>query len=108
MCALHVRTAGLGGAALGSDEEEIVYLAYVVIDVLTNQVSQQYNTNHLRKQLIRIFKLRMNEVRCQFIESDRSITDRGAVGVIRETACCRSPRKDRLPVISLSELNVNG
>lgn len=41
VCALHVRTAGLGGAALGSDEEEIVYLAYVVIDVLTNQVSEQ-------------------------------------------------------------------
>ncbi|XP_052741145.1 RNA-binding protein fusilli isoform X1 [Bicyclus anynana] len=38
VCALHVRTAGLGGAALGSDEEEAVYLAYVVIDVLTNQV----------------------------------------------------------------------
>lgn len=38
VCALHVRTAGLAGAALGSDEEEIVYLAYVVIDVLTNQV----------------------------------------------------------------------
>ncbi|CAH2237704.1 jg11380 [Pararge aegeria aegeria] len=37
VCALHVRTAGLGGAALGSDEEEAVYLAYVVIDVLTNQ-----------------------------------------------------------------------
>lgn len=41
VCALHVRTAGLGGAALGSDEEEIVYLAYIVIDVLTNQVSQE-------------------------------------------------------------------
>lgn len=40
VCALHVRTAGLGGAALGSDEEEVVYLAYAVIDVLTNQVSQ--------------------------------------------------------------------
>lgn len=38
MCALHVRTAGLGGAALGSDEEEIVYLAFAVIDVITNQV----------------------------------------------------------------------
>ncbi|XP_041975245.1 RNA-binding protein fusilli isoform X2 [Aricia agestis] len=38
VCALHVRTAGLAGAALGSDEEEIVYLAYVVIDVLTNQI----------------------------------------------------------------------
>lgn len=42
VCALHVRTAGLGGAALGSDEEEIVYLAYVVIDVLTNQVNFHY------------------------------------------------------------------
>ncbi|XP_045512788.1 RNA-binding protein fusilli isoform X1 [Pieris brassicae] len=38
VCALHVRTAGLGGAALGSDEEEIVYLAYVLIDVQTNQI----------------------------------------------------------------------
>ncbi|KPJ00800.1 hypothetical protein RR46_07639 [Papilio xuthus] len=37
VCALHVRTAGLAGAALGSDEEEIVYLAYIVIDVHTNQ-----------------------------------------------------------------------
>lgn len=47
VCALHVRTAGLGGAALGSDEEEIVYLAYVVIDVLTNQV-RQYTRSHLQ------------------------------------------------------------
>ncbi|KAL0811848.1 hypothetical protein ABMA28_009274 [Loxostege sticticalis] len=38
VCALHVRTGGLGGAALGSDEEEIVYLAYIVIDVHSNQV----------------------------------------------------------------------
>ncbi|XP_063542579.1 RNA-binding protein fusilli isoform X2 [Cydia strobilella] len=38
VCALHVRTAGLGGAALGSDEEEVVYLAYIVIDVSNNQV----------------------------------------------------------------------
>lgn len=45
VCALHVRTAGLGGAALGSDEEEIVYLAYVVIDVLTNKVNFHYELN---------------------------------------------------------------
>ncbi|XP_059055920.1 RNA-binding protein fusilli-like isoform X1 [Achroia grisella] len=38
VCALHVRTAGLSGAALGSDEEEVVYLAYIVIDVHTNQI----------------------------------------------------------------------
>lgn len=47
VCALHVRTAGLGGAALGSDEEEIVYLAYVVIDVLSNQVSLHENRTYL-------------------------------------------------------------
>lgn len=41
MCVLHVRTAGLGGAALGSDEEEVVYLAYVIIDVSTNQVNNR-------------------------------------------------------------------
>lgn len=41
MCVLHVRTAGLGGAALGSDEEEVVYLAYVIIDVSTNQVNKR-------------------------------------------------------------------
>lgn len=39
VCALHVRTAGLSGANLGTDEEEVVYLAYVIIDVQTNQVS---------------------------------------------------------------------
>lgn len=51
VCALHVRTAGLGGAALGSDEEEIVYLAYVVIDVLTNQVNFHFelNTNETKQ-----------------------------------------------------------
>ncbi|CAG4938904.1 unnamed protein product [Colias eurytheme] len=47
VCALHVRTAGLGGAALGSDEEEIVYLAYIVIDVQTNQVTHQCQNNVL-------------------------------------------------------------
>lgn len=51
VCALHVRTAGLGGAALGSDEEEIVYLAYIVIDVLTNQVNfhDKLNTNETKQ-----------------------------------------------------------
>ncbi|CAH2097588.1 unnamed protein product [Euphydryas editha] len=52
VCALHVRTAGLGGAALGSDEEEIVYLAYVVIDVLTNQIREHKNSKeHLRNAI---------------------------------------------------------
>lgn len=55
VCALHVRTGGLGGAALGSDEEETVYLAYIVIDVLTNQVRKNA---HLKYLLVYLKKLR--------------------------------------------------
>lgn len=35
---LYVATAGLQGNALGSDEEEITLLVYVLIDVLQNKV----------------------------------------------------------------------
>ncbi|XP_043270875.1 RNA-binding protein fusilli isoform X2 [Venturia canescens] len=44
LVALYVATAGLQGNALGSDEEEITYLAYVLIDALQNKVMgwQQY------------------------------------------------------------------
>lgn len=38
LCVLHVATAGLQGIALGSDEEEIVLLIYVIIDVQHNKV----------------------------------------------------------------------
>lgn len=41
VCALHVRTGGLGGSALGADEEEVIYLAYAIIDVNSNKVSLQ-------------------------------------------------------------------
>lgn len=37
--ALYVTTAGLQGNALGSDEEEITLLVYVLIDVLQNKVT---------------------------------------------------------------------
>lgn len=39
LCVLYVATAGQQGARLGSDEEEIVLLIYVLIDVAANKVS---------------------------------------------------------------------
>ncbi|XP_034949442.1 RNA-binding protein fusilli isoform X2 [Chelonus insularis] len=44
LVALYVATAGLQGNALGSDEEEIILLIYVLIDTLQNKVTghQQY------------------------------------------------------------------
>ncbi|KAK0171395.1 hypothetical protein PV328_009133 [Microctonus aethiopoides] len=44
LVALYVATAGLQGNALGSDEEEIILLVYVLIDALQNKVMghQQY------------------------------------------------------------------
>lgn len=38
VCVLYLATAGLQGPAMGSDEEEIVLLIYVVIDVPQNKV----------------------------------------------------------------------
>lgn len=38
LVAMYVMTAGLQGNALGSDEEEITLLVYVVIDVPQNKV----------------------------------------------------------------------
>ncbi|KAK7584201.1 hypothetical protein V9T40_005164 [Parthenolecanium corni] len=38
LCAFYVATAGLQGASLGSDEEEIVLLIYVIIDMTQNKV----------------------------------------------------------------------
>ena len=48
VCSLYVATGGANGAALGSDEKEIVLLDYSVIDVLTNEVSvqNQYQRTH--------------------------------------------------------------
>ena len=43
LCALYVATAGQQGAGLGSDEEEIVLLIYVIIDVDINKVSLNYH-----------------------------------------------------------------
>lgn len=39
LCVLHVATAGLQGPALGSDEEEIILLIYVIVDVHHNKVN---------------------------------------------------------------------
>lgn len=40
LCALYVATAGYQGNLLGSDEQEIVLLIYVVVDMTTNTVSR--------------------------------------------------------------------
>lgn len=40
LCALYVATAGHQGNLLGSDEQEIVLLIYVVVDMTTNTVSE--------------------------------------------------------------------
>ena len=37
----HAVSAGLNGAALGSDEQEIVFIVAVVLDVRDNQVSKE-------------------------------------------------------------------
>lgn len=49
LVALYVATAGLQGNALGSDEEEITLLVYVLIDVLQNKVCF-YNIWLLKKK----------------------------------------------------------
>lgn len=38
VCSLYLATGGSGGAALGSDEKEIVLLDCTIIDVSTNEV----------------------------------------------------------------------
>lgn len=42
LCALYVATAGHQGNLLGSDEQEIVLLIYVVVDMTTNTVRIDY------------------------------------------------------------------
>lgn len=39
VCVLYLATAGLQGPAMGSDEEEVVLLIYVLIDVQQNKVN---------------------------------------------------------------------
>lgn len=38
ICILYVATAGLQGPLMGSDEQEIVLLIYVIVDVIQNKV----------------------------------------------------------------------
>lgn len=40
VCVLYVATAGLQGSLMGSDEQEIVLLIYVVVDVVSNKVGR--------------------------------------------------------------------
>lgn len=43
LCALYVATAGHQGNLLGSDEQEIVLLIYIVVDMTTNKVCEIIN-----------------------------------------------------------------
>lgn len=56
LCVLYVATGGLQGLLMGSDEQEIVLLIYVIINVAENKVSRRlvavYN---------RIFRFRGSE-----------------------------------------------
>lgn len=38
ICIVYVATAGLQGHLMGSDEQEIVLLIYIIIDVIQNKV----------------------------------------------------------------------
>ncbi|CAH1987681.1 unnamed protein product [Acanthoscelides obtectus] len=38
VCVLYVATAGLQGPLMGSDEQEIVLLIYVIVDVVHNKI----------------------------------------------------------------------
>lgn len=51
LVALYVATAGLQGNALGSDEEEITLLVYVLIDVLQNKVCLASNDRSVAGQI---------------------------------------------------------
>lgn len=53
LVALYVATAGLQGNALGSDEEEITLLVYVLIDVLQNKVCLWNRTTKYEKKNLR-------------------------------------------------------
>lgn len=50
LVALYVATAGLQGNALGSDEEEITLLVYVLIDVQQNKVCFYNDDSTIRKR----------------------------------------------------------
>lgn len=41
ICVVYVATAGLQGPLMGSDEQEIVLLIYVIIDAVQNKVSTE-------------------------------------------------------------------
>lgn len=42
VCVMYVATAGLQGSLMGSDEQEIVLLIYVIVDVVQNKVRQLF------------------------------------------------------------------
>ena len=39
LCVFHLATAGLNGALLGTDEEEVVLICFALVNATTNQVN---------------------------------------------------------------------
>lgn len=76
ICIVYVATAGLQGHLMGSDEQEIVLLIYVIIDVMQNKVRH-------RKLLFRN-PLLIDSVKSASTSSNISIcilTDNGYVAI---------------------------
>lgn len=82
LVALYVATAGLQGNALGSDEEEITLLVYVLIDVLQNKV--------LGRQQYIVRPMVMDESCTPGTGSDNPAVA-GSSGVISEAALAHAP-----------------
>ncbi|XP_046418613.1 RNA-binding protein fusilli isoform X1 [Neodiprion virginianus] len=82
LVALYVATAGQQGNALGSDEEEITLLVYVLIDALQNKVMgrQQY--------IVRPMVMDSGGVG---VTGDNGVQVAGSSGVISETALAHAP-----------------
>lgn len=56
VCILYVTTAGLQGPLMGSDEQEIVLLIYVIVDVIQNKVRNMDFTKILPQNLLKFAK----------------------------------------------------
>ncbi|XP_051159802.1 RNA-binding protein fusilli isoform X3 [Leptopilina boulardi] len=82
LVALYVTTAGLQGTALGSDEEEITLLVYVLIDALQNKVMD-------RQQYI-VRPMVMDETTTNGSGSENPVVA-GSSGVVSEAALAHAP-----------------
>ncbi|XP_011303208.1 RNA-binding protein fusilli isoform X1 [Fopius arisanus] len=85
LVALYVATAGLQGNALGSDEEEIILMVYVLIDALQNKVMGQ------QQYIVQPWSMAPNAKQTE--DENNSTTAEGS-GVVSETALAHAPSLD--------------